>query len=253
MILVGSTISTVRPARLVKPPARLPTTASMHLTHAMMTVSLGALVAVARPALADPVVVELFQSEGCSSCPPADEVLKNLAKRPEVLALSFGVTYWDSLGWKDTFAQQAFTQRHYDYAARAGTSGVWTPQFIVDGRILPSGAELSSALSPRQAESAPTLTFSENRLTISGGSSASSATVWLVEFDPRLQQVAVRAGENANRTLSHRNVVRHLVALGHWVGERASFALGPVSPGLERAVLVQIDGVGPIIAAKRLN
>lgn len=224
----------------------------MHLTRVLMTLALGGVMAVASPAAADPVVVELFQSEGCSSCPPADAVLDDLAKRPDVLALSFGVTYWDSLGWKDSFAQPAFTQRQYDYAERVGTSGVWTPQFVIDGQILASG-DPRTALARRTVESAPTLTFTHNTLTIAEGTSPSPATVWLVQFDPRLQQVQVRAGENANRTLSHRNVVRQLVSLGHWGGERASFAIPPAVPGLERAVLVQRDGVGPIIAAKRLD
>src|SRR5437763_827460 len=83
---------------------------------------------------AHPAVVELFTSQGCSSCPPANDTLSALAGRPEVLALSFGVTYWDDLGWKDTFAQKAFTLRQWDYAHAMKRSQVATPQMVVNGR-----------------------------------------------------------------------------------------------------------------------
>ncbi|MBB3859494.1 hypothetical protein GGQ88_000734 [Novosphingobium hassiacum] len=83
----------------------------------------------------NPVVVELFQSQGCSSCPPADMVLNDLAGRRDVIALNFAVTYWDYLGWKDSFAQPAFTQRQRDYASAGGRNNVATPQMIVNGRV----------------------------------------------------------------------------------------------------------------------
>src|SRR5580693_943584 len=84
--------------------------------------------------LAHPVVVELFQSQGCSSCPPANANVMAIADRPDVLALSFGVTYWDSLGWKDTFASPKFTARQWDYAHGLGHSNVFTPQVVINGR-----------------------------------------------------------------------------------------------------------------------
>ncbi|MGL4314509.1 MAG: DUF1223 domain-containing protein, partial [Sphingomonas sp.] len=83
---------------------------------------------------AHPTVIELYQSQGCSSCPPADKVVNRIADRPDVIALSFAVTYWDDLGWKDTFASPAFTARQWDYAHAAGRSVVATPQVIVNGK-----------------------------------------------------------------------------------------------------------------------
>src|SRR3954464_14097233 len=102
--------------------------------------------AVAAPVLnaspAAPVVIEEFQSQGCSSCPPATANVNALAERPDVLALSFAVTYWDALGWKDTFASPAFTQRQWDYAHHAGRTNVATPQVIVNGGPTVNGGDL---------------------------------------------------------------------------------------------------------------
>src|SRR5437764_4980991 len=93
---------------------------------------------------AAPVVIEEFQSQGCSSCPPATANVNALAERPEVLALSFAVTYWDALGWKDTFASPAFTQRQWDYAHHAGRTNVATPQVIGNGGPAVTGAALGA-------------------------------------------------------------------------------------------------------------
>ncbi|MDE3176298.1 MAG: DUF1223 domain-containing protein, partial [Pseudomonadota bacterium] len=90
---------------------------------------------------ARPTVVELFQSQGCSSCPPANAALARYADRPDWLALTFAVTYWDRLGWKDTFGQAAFTERQYAYARSLGESGVYTPQVVVNGRAAGVGAD----------------------------------------------------------------------------------------------------------------
>jgi hypothetical protein len=200
------------------------------------------------------VVVELFQSQGCSSCPPADLILNELAGRTGVLALNFAVTYWDRLGWKDTFALPAFTQRQYDYAEAAGTSSVWTPQFIVDGRVLPGGGK--AALEERLTHTAhvargPALSLTGAQLSISAAP-GSVATVWLVQYDPRSLEVAVLAGENEGRTLPHRNVVRALTSLGQWTGSAATWTVPPALPGLERAILLQDHGSGQLLAARRL-
>jgi hypothetical protein len=206
---------------------------------------------------AHPVVVELFQSQGCSSCPPANANLIALSQRPDVLALSFGVTYWDQLGWKDTFASPQYTNRQWDYARALRHDNVFTPQVVVNGRLDGVGArpgEIEQLI--RQAERTapgPAVSIAGDVVRVGAASApARGADVWLVRYDPREVQVAIRRGENGGRTLPHRNVVRELVRLGAWNGQAAHFTL-PASPdpALRTAVLVQSAGAGPILAAAR--
>jgi hypothetical protein len=215
--------------------------------------------ALAAPAFAadaaHPTVIELFQSQGCSSCPPANANVMALADRPDLLVLSFGVTYWDQLGWKDRFAKAEFTRRQYDYRDGLGHDNVWTPQTVINGRVDVTGvraAELAGAvrLGDRGA-GGPSVTATANRLSIGTGSG--SADVWLVRYDPRIVQVPIKAGENGGRTLPHRNVVRELVRLGQWSGSAAGFNRPAPVAGLSEAVLVQKPGGGPILAALRLR
>jgi len=203
------------------------------------------------------VVVEEFQSQGCSSCPPATANVNALAARPEVLALSYAVTYWDQLGWKDTFAAPAFTQRQWDYAHYAGRGNVATPQVIVNGRSAIVGGnrdELDQLLAKEGSpDGGPAITPGGGTVTIGLGKAPQPATVWLVRYDPTVQWVAIRAGENNGRKLPHRNVVRELVALGDWNGNAARFDLPAAKQaGLSSAVLVQIAKGGPIVAARRV-
>ena len=204
-----------------------------------------------------PVVVEEFQSQGCSSCPPANANINALAKRPDVLALSYAVTYWDQLGWKDTFDQPAFTQRQWDYAHHAGRANVATPQVIVNGRTAIVGsnrAELIQTLSREGPPKAgPVVSATSDRISVSGGKAHEPATVWLVRYDPGVQWVSIRAGENSGRRLPHRNIVRELIALGSWSGRAANFDLPKASnAALRSAILVQTGKGGPIVAARRI-
>ena len=206
---------------------------------------------------AAPVVVEEFQSQGCSSCPPANANVNAIATRPEVLALSYAVTYWDQLGWKDTFDSPAFTQRQWDYAHFARRTNVATPQVIVNGKTKINGGDaqelertVAEAGSP---EGGPTVVAREGVVAVGPGKASQPATVWLVRYDPKLRWVAIRAGENGGRTLPHRNVVRELVALGKWRGTAASFTLPAArKAGLSSAVLVQAGKGGPILSARRI-
>ena len=203
---------------------------------------------------ANPTVVELYQSQGCSSCPPADAVLNALADRPDVLPLSFAVTYWDQLGWKDTFADPAFTQRQWDYARTSGRTYVATPQMVINGSGVVTGgdpAQVDAAIRRfRRPTTGPTIAQADGSLTI--GTGKGTATVWLVRYDPRTIAVPIRAGENGGRTIAHRNVVRQLVPLGQWTGARLRLAL-PVAPaGLSSAVLLQQGRGGAIIASQRI-
>ena len=205
-----------------------------------------------------PVVVELFTSQGCSSCPPANQNLADLADRSDVLALSFGVTYWDDLGWKDTFASPQFTARQWDYARSLRHTQVWTPQVVVDGRAdtvgqRPSQIEpLIRAAKARQG-AGPKIDVASDRVTIAQAASpGAAAQVWLVRYDPRVVQVPVRRGENGGKTLPHRNVVRALVKLGGWSGSATTFAIKPSSdPNLRTAILIQDGPGGAILSAAK--
>jgi hypothetical protein len=204
---------------------------------------------------AHPTVVELFTSQGCSSCVPALSNLILLDKQPDVLALSFGVTYWDQLGWKDSFGQAAFTQRQIVYAKALGKSGPATPQMVVNGRADAIGNDVTAvrrliARTPRAA--GPALDIAAGQASLGAGAApAGGADVWLVRYDPRNVPVPIRKGENGGRTLPHKNVVHELVRLGAWDGRATSFRLPPAKPGLLTAVLVQAPRGGPILAAAR--
>ncbi|HEY5288813.1 MAG TPA: DUF1223 domain-containing protein [Caulobacteraceae bacterium] len=205
---------------------------------------------------AHPTVVELFQSQGCSSCPPANANLMALIGRPDILALSFGVTYWDQLGWKDTFAQPTFTARQWDYAHALKHQSVFTPQVVVNGRrdgVGANPAELRALIvAGDRGVGGPSLSFRPGQAIVGAAPSPTGgADVWLVRYDPRIVQVPIQRGENAGRTLPHRDVVRQLTRLGHWRGRAASFDVAAASPGLATAILVQAGPGGPILAAAR--
>ena len=203
------------------------------------------------------VVVELFQSQGCSSCPPANANVNALAARPGVLALSFAVTYWDYLGWKDRFAQPAFTERQRAYARSGQSDGVYTPQVVINGSRALVGANavtLGKAIKAAgPLAGAPLLAREGLALTIGAGRTAIPATVLLVTYDPRERPVPVKAGENTGKTLPHRNIVTELRDAGTWSGKPLRIDLPRLAePELRRAVLLQQGAGGRIIAALKL-
>lgn len=204
----------------------------------------------------NPVVVELFQSQGCSSCPPADMVLNDLAGRRDVIALNFAVTYWDYLGWKDSFAQPAFTQRQRDYASAGGRNNVATPQMIVNGRVALVGSrrgEVDQAIGRlRIVNPDPAIRVSGNTIEIAAGKRDKPATLWLVRYDPRAIAVPIKAGENGGRTIVHKNIVRELTALGSWNGRAAHYTVPKGRTELESVLILQAGRAGPVIAARRI-
>jgi hypothetical protein len=200
------------------------------------------------------VVVELFQSQGCSSCPPAEKNLNALADDPQVLALSFGVTYWDGLGWKDTFATDAYTDRQWRYARYHHRDTVWTPQVYVNGRVDVVGnnrAELNEVIREAQSNGPAIMWPAVDRVQVMASAQyAQDGDVWLVRYDPRTLHVRIGGGENGGRTLDQRNVVRELIHLGKWEGNDVTFSLPPSAiPGLNTAVLVQVPNGGNILNA----
>ncbi|THD51420.1 DUF1223 domain-containing protein [Phenylobacterium sp.] len=200
-------------------------------------------------------VVELYTSQGCSSCPPANAALAAISARPEILALSFGVTYWDDLGWKDTFAQKAFTERQWDYAKGLRHNNVGTPQVVVNGRLDTVGGsvgEIDAALKRALlAAGGPSVVLSSAAVAIAGAAPSHPAAVWLVRYDPNIVQVPVKRGENTGKTLPHKNVVRELIRLGEWDGGAKSFPVPAAPAGLKTAILLQAGPGGPILAAAK--
>ncbi|WP_293898156.1 thioredoxin family protein [Phenylobacterium sp.] len=214
-----------------------------------------ALAAAAQAQPAQPTVVELFTSQGCSSCPPADVAVAKVADRPDVIALSFNVTYWDHLGWKDTFARPEFTDRQVAYAKALG-GGAYTPEVVAGGRSAGVGntpRAVDDLIARGRTQPTATVTAAAGQVSISAGiAPRRGADVWLVSYDPRVIQVPVKAGENGGKTLPQRNVVRTLKRLGSWTGTAATFAAPAGDPSLKRVVLVQGAGGGPILAVGRL-
>lgn len=212
------------------------------------------------------VVVELYTSQGCNSCPPADRLLGELAKRDDLITLTFNVDYWDYLGWKDTLASPANTERQRHYAAAMRNRTVYTPQMVIGGRQHAVGSDAAAVAAAieaeqRHADAAPKLSLhhSDDRVLVSLGASdrkGINAIVWLVRYDQR-QAVPIERGENAGNNLVYHNVVRDMRPLGHWRGQamqmdlsRAELAEG----GRDGcAIIVQKGPVGPILAAARIN
>jgi hypothetical protein len=213
-----------------------------------------ALVLAALPVQAAPTVVELFQSQGCSSCPPAIANVNSLADRPDLLALSFSVTYWDRLGWKDTFARPEFTSRQYAYGRIFG-DGPYTPEVVINGRTDLVGAnrnQLLAAIGKAVPLQGPAITVSGRQVTVDVATAA-AADVWLVRYDPRVLNVDIGAGENSGLLLPHRNIVRALVRLGAWSGSAQSYAIPTGGdPVWRTAILVQARNSGPILSAAKL-
>ena len=199
-------------------------------------------------------VVELFTSQGCSSCPPADAAVARISERPGVLALSFGVTYWDDLGWKDTFAQKKFTDRQWDYARGLHHVQVATPQVVVNGRVDVVGQdlrEIDAALARVRLTTGPDVTLNGASAQVSGAPPARAAVVWLVRYDPNIQQVPVRRGENTGKTLPIKNAVKELTRLGEWTGGPKTYPIPAGPAGLKTAILLQAGTGGPILAAAK--
>jgi hypothetical protein len=222
-------------------------------TWAMSALAI-ALYAPSTEAATRPVVVELFTSQGCSSCPPANANLIELSKRPDVLALSFSVTYWDYLGWKDIFGKPEFTERQAVYEPALGEPGSFTPQMVVDGRASTVGqrlSELEGLIAATHPDDEPSIDLGADKVKIGAGKAPSGgADVWLVRYDPKLVRVPVKRGENSGATLPHTHVVHELERLGTWSGDVSSFAVPVDTQGLRTAVLVQEPQGGPILSAK---
>ncbi len=206
-----------------------------------------------------PVVVELFTSQGCSSCPPADAFLGKLSARHDILPLAFHVNYWDYIGWKDPFASTAATERQDSYGHALGLNMVYTPQMVIGGTHDAVGSDEGSVTQAIETDaSRPKLKLSvlrdaggAYRVQIPAGTASGTATVWLALFD-HAHKTPVARGENSGSTLTEYNIVREWRKIGEWNGQATEIALKltPESDEYDAcAVLVQEGGFGPIRGA----
>ncbi len=180
-------------------------------------------------------VIELFTSQGCSSCPPADKLLGELARDPSLLTMSLAVDYWDYLGWKDTLALHGHTNRQRAYANARGDREVYTPQVVVNGIVHVLGSDkaaIEKAIAQTRSTAAPltlpvTMTVADGKVTVNVPAAEGehqSGEVWLCPITSKVP-VAIGRGENSGHTLTYHNVVRRWVKLGDWSGKAATFSL----------------------------
>jgi len=208
-------------------------------------------------------VVELFTSQGCSSCPPADALLKKYINRPDVVALSFNVDYWDYLGWKDTLGKPAYSKRQRRYAIARGDGKVYTPQIVTNGMDHAVGS-VRRQVDRAMSKSADRLSGYRVDMTLENDKSnfvirigkgpkpAKPATVYIAAVSPSVT-VNIKRGENHGRKITYHNVVRSIIPVGMWSGEPKTIRLrrdDVFNAGGKRcAVLLQSANAGPILAA----
>ncbi|ALG90129.1 MULTISPECIES: DUF1223 domain-containing protein [Actibacterium] len=208
-----------------------------------------------------PVVIELFTSQGCSSCPPADALLGELSKREDIIALALHVDYWDYIGWKDKFASPAFTNRQKAYARAAGSRTIYTPQMIVGGADHLMGyrpMDLADLIQAHRAAARPVTL----RLRRDGGGLIVQAAserpldkevvLQLVSYIPE-KTVAITRGENAGRTVRYSNIVTSLTPVARWDGRTPLAMRFEMADDAPVVAILQETGAGPIIAAARLR
>ena len=226
-----------------------------------------AIVAIIRPAHADPrAVVELFTSQGCSSCPPADKIIGELAKDPNVIALSMPIDYWDYLGWKDTLADSRFSARQKAYSKMRGDRDVYTPQVVVNGTVHVIGSDregiddaIKDTAKSDGVMSVPvTMTLSGKQINVSVAASKAAAAqgeIWICSVSKAIP-ISIGRGENRGREVTYYNVVRNLLKVGDWNGSSGSWTvpLENISrDGVDAAVVYVQDGrsdkPGPMLGA----
>lgn len=227
----------------------------------------------AQPACAQSVsqpktVLELFTSQGCSSCPAADKLMGKLAARRDIIALSLPVHYWDYLGWKDTLANPKNGDRQRAYAAKRGDREVYTPQMVVNGLsdVVGSDAAKIDAAIERTSNALRgslvpvAVRMSDEKLIIEAGAAPpngkyTAGTLWLATVTKEVE-VSIRRGENAGKKVDYFNVVRELTRVGAWKGEAVTYTVPAEKAQEEEAdlcvLLLQADETGAIIGAAQL-
>ena len=208
-----------------------------------------------------PVVVELFTSQGCSSCPPADAFMERLVEDPGVIALSLHVDYWDYIGWADAFAKPQFTERQKAYARAVGSRMIYTPQIVVGGLDRVEGSQpavVEGLVQKHNAVAQPVTlaaTRTGDRLVVRAEAAAplaGPARVQLVRYLPE-KTVTIERGENAGKTVTYRNIVTSWTVLGEWDGAGPYEAEAEVAGPERAAVIVQAAGPAGVLAAARAD
>jgi hypothetical protein len=223
------------------------------LASAVLAISLFAPAVAGEIRQSPKVVLELFTSQGCSSCPPADALLEELSRQSDVIGLAYHVDYWDYVGWPDTFGSKAHSDRQRDYASAWGSSRIFTPQLVVNGRegvVASRRGEVGGAVAKADLELPITLAVGEDtiEITIPPRAGLEDAVVWLVSYIDRAD-VAIERGENAGKTVSYTQIVTARQALGMWeaaTGAHLKLPLAEVlaAPANGAAILVQAEKDG---------
>lgn len=231
----------------------------MRTAAVLLAISAIGLAPGAATARRSPVVVELFTAQGCVSCNKANDVMAHLTARPDVIALTWPVDYWDYLGWKDTFAEPEFTDRQKSYEPSLGLRDVYTPQVIVAGEGQASGDDSAAvddliSRAKRDSGASPDIVFEQHaRVAVgSGRRPRAPAEVWLIRYESSPPEVEVKAGDNRGARLTETNVVRQAVKLGRWKGRPEVYKVPPADQeGLREVIFVQEPNGGRILAARR--
>ena len=201
-------------------------------------------------AAASPVVLELFTSQGCSSCPPADSLLGELSQQPRIIALAWHVDYWNSLGWRDPFARAAWTDRQKDYARTLGEE-VYTPALVVNGAAMVVGSDRAAVRHAIERAAPPSIAVTLRRVPTGTraefGAGAETMTAMLIAYDPR-HDTQIGAGENQGRRLTEYRVVRDVTMFDR---PSAVLTLPSLPPG-QGAVLLLRDNAGRVLGAADL-
>ncbi|MEH6404949.1 MAG: DUF1223 domain-containing protein [Sneathiella sp.] len=203
-------------------------------------------------------VVELFTSQGCSSCPPADSLMGELVKNPDVLGLSYAVTYWDYIGWKDVFGRAENDERQVKYRDKLDARYVYTPQMIIGGSehfVGSNSAKLEDSLRDHKGHAKSinlNWRFKGETLEIDLPATNKSAVIWQVDID-HTKEVNIRRGENTGKTITYHNVVRNTREIAQWDGQKTTLSLDLsllMSEGRDGcAILIQKEGYGAILGA----
>ncbi|MBM3492365.1 MAG: DUF1223 domain-containing protein [Alphaproteobacteria bacterium] len=222
-------------------------------------------IAIAQAAPEPLVVVELYTSQGCNACPPADAFIGQLSRRPDVLVLGLHVDYWDYLGWKDAFADHRHTERQQAYARGFGQRGVYTPQVVVAGRSQHMGSAKDGILATIEEDKArPELRLAVRLrrlddlllVQIGAGAYQGDGTIWLFAYQQRAT-IEIKRGENAGRSMTYHNVVRGMRNLGMWRGQEMEIAVQMDDLFRDQrdgcAVVVQQGMLGPVLGAAKLE